>query len=197
MTKSSLYFIDHVKSECRDYGVVCDLRNTSYVIVSDNIKASGYFDEEVPALVCSMKKSIAIEILAHEFGHFTQWRDQTELWINANKSVGFVDSWLAGEEVDNIATHMARVRDMELDNEKRTVKLIKKFSLPIDIAAYTRKANTYIQFYNYLLTSRKWSSPLNTPYNNHVLVNAMPSKFSMNYQKLAKKYEKLFIEQGL
>ena len=83
MNRKEKEFVEYVKSECKKYGVKCDLRKTGYLILSGNIKCSGYFDPAVPTLVCATKQDKWIEILAHEFGHFTQWVDQTTLWKKA------------------------------------------------------------------------------------------------------------------
>ena len=47
MNKKTKDFIKYVKSECKKYGVKCDLRNTKYVKLSGNIKCSGYFVERM------------------------------------------------------------------------------------------------------------------------------------------------------
>jgi hypothetical protein len=189
-------FIAHVKSECEHYHVKCDLRNTTYVKISDSIKASGYFDESVPTLVCSMKRKDAVEILAHEYGHLTQWVDNIPLWKSVNYSMPELDAWLGGKEVPDIEEHIANCRDLELDNEKRSVDIIKKFDLPVDILSYRKKANSYVMFYNYMLISRRWCTPKNSPYSNKKIIAAMPDKFNMNYTKLPKRLEKIFIEEG-
>lgn len=190
------YFTAYVKAECRRTGVKCDLRNTSYVKPSPSIKSSGYFDESVPALVCSMGRRDSIEILVHEFAHLTQWVEQIDLWKKSSISMALIDDWLSGIEVPNIAKHIAISRDLELDNEKRSVKIIKEFQLPINIENYIRKANSYVHFYNYMLISRRWCTPQNSPYDNKKLLQAMSPKFNMNYKKLSKKVEKIFIEEG-
>lgn len=190
------YFIAFVKAECRREGVKCDLRKTKYVKISDNIKASGYFDETVPTLVCSMGRKDSIEILVHEYCHLTQWRDQIPLWKCVGTSMTAIDDWLDGKNVKNIKKHLANSRDLELDNEKRSVKVIKEFELPINIDNYIRKANSYVHFYNYMFLSRRWCTPNNSPYGNKKLMQAMSPKFNMNYKKLPKRIEKIFVEEG-
>jgi len=191
------YFIAFVKAECRKEGVKCDLRNTYYVKVSDSIQASGYFDESVPILVCSMNRKDSIEILVHEYGHLTQWRENIPLWKKANDANLAIDEWLGGKNIRNIEKHIANARDLELDNEKRSAKLIKEFELPINVENYIKKANSYIHFYNYLLISRKWSNSKNSPYSNKRIMEIMSPKFNMGYKKLSKKIEKIFIEEGI
>lgn len=197
MTKKELAFIQFVKSECKKYGVKCSLRNTTYVKLSGNIKCSGWFDEEVPELVCSMNRTDWIEILAHEFSHLTQWVEQIDLWKKCMVSMPKVDEWLSGEPVRNIAKYLADSRDLELDNEKRAVKVIKRFNLNVDIDRYIRKANAYVFFYNRLRETRQWCTPGRSPYTNERLIAAMSNTFRMDYTKIPKRIEKIFIEENI
>ena len=197
MNKKTKDFIKYVKSECKKYGVKCDLRNTKYVKLSGNIKCSGYFDEDAPVLVCSMNRLDSIEILAHEFCHLTQWVEQIDLWKACTISLPLVDEWLTGKDVPNIKKHLAVSRELELDNEKRAVKLIKKFDLGIDVDHYIRKANAYVFFYNRLLATRKWATPQNSPYTNQRIIEKMPRYFKADYSVTPKRIEKIFIQENL
>lgn len=196
-TKKQLTFIQFVKDECKKYGVKCKLRPTKYVKMDGNVKCSGWFDEEVPELVVAMNRPDWIEILAHEYGHLTQWRENAPIWKEAVKSLPKVWGWLDGESVRNIENHIGVSRDLELDNEKRAVKIIKKFELKVDLVHYVKKANAYIQFYNWMLITRKWSNPKNSPYKNKNLVEAMSSKFNMRYDTLTPKLEKIFRTENI
>jgi hypothetical protein len=191
-------FIKHVKQECKKHNIKCVLKNTKTVkLTDDNDRCSGYFDEE--SLVVAMNRPDALQILVHEYCHLTQWVEQCDIWITSvkNESHDKLYRWLAGEEVKGIEKAISICRDLELDNEKRAVKMIKYFNLPIDIDIYIKKANAYVQYYNYLLISRKWCSPKNSPYKNDRLVEAMSSKFNMNYNKLTKKLLKAFTEENI
>lgn len=197
MNKKAKEFVKYVKQECKKYGIKCDLRRTKYVRLPGKLQCSGYFDEYNKELVCSMNRPDSIEILAHEFAHLTQWVDQIDLWKKADVSIPKVDDWLMGEEVRDIKKHLAVSRDLELDNEKRAVKIIKKFGLDIDIDQYIKKANCYIMFYNRMLATRKWCTSNNSPYSNKRLAKMMPNHFRMNYNKLPKKIEQVFIEEQI
>jgi hypothetical protein len=191
-------FIKHVKLECKKHNVKCILKNTKTVkLTDDNDRCSGYFDEE--NLVVAMKRPDAIQILVHEYCHLTQWVEQCDLWVASvkNESHDKLYRWLAGEEVKGIEKAINICRDLELDNEKRAVKVIKRFNLPVDIDIYIKKANAYVQYYNYILLSRKWCNPKNTPYKNERLVEAMSTKFNMDYSKLTNKLLKIFEEEKI
>lgn len=197
MTRKEKKFIEYVKSECKKYGIKCDLRKTSYVVLPGNIKCSGYFYESGNLLVCATNKKEWIDVLAHEFCHVTQWIDQIPLWIKAQKSIPLVDDWLTGEKVRNIKKHLEVCRDLELDNEKRTVKLMKEFDLDIDIEDYIKKANAYIFFYTRLLATRKWPTPTNSPHSNDKIIKTMPRYFKTDYSYIPKKIETVFIQENL
>lgn len=197
MNKKAKDFIKYVKSECKKHGIKCDLRRTKYVKLSGNIKCSGYFDEDEPALVCSMNRPDSLEILAHEFGHFTQWKEGIDIWKKSMISMPLVDEWLEGKDIVNIKKHLGVCRDLELDNEKRSVKIIKQFGLDIDIDRYIKKANAYVFFYNRLLATRKWATPKNSPYSNQRIIEKMPRYFIKDYSVLPKRIEKVFEQEGL
>ena len=190
-TKEDLAFIEHVKAECKRTGIKCDLRPTKYVKIS-NIVCSGYFDSEGKALVCSMNRPDSLGILAHEYAHLTQWDEGIDLWDKAGNSMEKIDGWLGGKRVHHIKRHLGVSRDLELDNERRTVKLIKKWKLSIDVKDYIKKANAYIHFYNWMYHTRKWSSSKNSPYTNVGIQAVMSTRFDMNYKELTPRVYEAF-----
>ena len=161
MTDKEMRFVKWVKKQCRKHGVKCDLRNVTYLKLGGNIKCSGYFDDttdEKPALVVAMKTKHWLEILVHEYCHLTQWAEGIGLWETAGESLAVMEEWLGGKDVPDIDYHLGQARDLELDNEKRSVDLIRRWGLDIDVDQYIRKANAYIQFYNYMGKTRRWSN---------------------------------------
>jgi hypothetical protein len=198
--KSTKAFIDHVKSECAKYGIKCKLKPVSYLRLSNNIKCSGYFDESSLELVCAMNREDSLEILVHEYAHMTQWLDNCDIWKKMIKydSVNKMDAWLSKKEVvRDYKKHIDIVKYLELDNEKRSVNIIKKFNLDIDLDHYIKKANAYVQFYNHIKTTRRWSTPKNSPYTNVSVINVMSPTFRMNYRKMSKKVIKAFQISGI
>ncbi len=195
MTKNDLAFIQYVKQECKRTGITCIFKNTKSITLNKelNTKCSGYFDSENKELVVSMKHADALSLLVHEYCHLTQWEEGIPLWEKAGTSGMKLDEWLEGKRIKNIKTHIAVVRDLELDNEKRSVKMIKKWDLSINIKKYTKRANAYIHFYNYLFHTRRWSKPTNSPYTNKQVIKIMSYQFNMDYSKLSDKIYKTFV----
>mgnify|MGYP003337777750 FL=1 len=195
MKLNDFAFIDFVKQECKRVGIKCILKNVKSVKLSEgsNARCSGYFDSENKELVVSMKRPDSLAILVHEYCHLTQWEEQIPLWKKADVSLTKIDEWLCGKEIRNIKKHLAIARDLELDNEKRSVKMIRKWKLSINIKDYIQKANSYIHFYNYIYYTRKWSKPRNTPYTNKQIQAIMSDRFNMRYDVLPEKIHNAFV----
>ena len=172
------------------------LRDVTY-LKTDGIRCSGYFEDSEKLLVVAMKSPIALEILVHEFGHLTQYLDNCKPWKNLGDSLDNTFSWLSGKSVSNIEKHIDAVKLMELDNERRSVQIIKKFNLKIDIKLYIKKANSYIYFYNMIKKTRRWSSPNNSPYNNKNILAIMPDKFQKTYKTTPKKIQTVFEQENI
>jgi len=146
-----------------------------------------------------MGKEDGLSILVHEYCHLTQWQDGFHLWKKAARAIPVIDEWLDGKykRPDVLDRAFEISIGLELDNERRSVKMIKKWGLSIDTTDYVKRANAYLQFYNWLRKTRKWSKPGNQPYNNKRLVEAMPETFRMNYSKLPKKFETIYREENI
>ena len=190
-------FIQFVKKECRYYGIKPKLRNVKYLV--EGGRCTGYFDADNKVLACAMNNGVWISVLAHEYCHMRQWAEKAEPWMaaNENDSTGKWWEWIKGVDIADIENHINVVRDMELDNEKRTVALIKALDLPVDVREYTKKCNSYIMFYNYMKQSRKWLNPAKQPLENQRLLAAMPDKFSLNYSVLPKRLELIYREENI
>ena len=197
LTKNDKAFIAHVKAHCKELGIKCDLRPTKWIYCGPNIKCSGYFDSDGKVLVVSMNSKDALGILVHEYCHLTQWQDGIELWDIANVSLGKVERWLQGKRVNHIAKHLAHSRDLELDNERRSLKMMRKWKLSINEEDYVKKANAYVHFYNWLYYSRSWSKPGNSPYKNVNIISIMSGKFNMKYDQMPRKVFDTFMEEGI
>lgn len=197
MTAREKRFVKYVKKQCKLNGIKCDLRNTKYVKLSGNIKCSGYFDEQDKRLVVAMNRLDWLQILAHEYSHLTQWVDNCDEWVKGCEGLPYVDEWLSGQKVPNIKRYLAYARDLELDNEKRTLAVIKKWNFDMDLDDYVRKANAYVMFYNYIYHTRKWSSPENSPYSNWNIISKMSNKFNMRYKNMSERLFKLFQSENV
>ena len=192
-------FIELVKNGCKKHKVSCKLKDVNYLKPTPTIRCTGYFDDESRTLQVAMKQRDAFEILVHEYSHLTQWIDKVPVYTKANKYLLAVDEWIAGTDLPEIVidTAIQGIVDLELDNEKRSAKLINKYGLSVDKESYVKKANAYLYFYHWMRKTRKWCSPNNPPYRNKNIVAAMPTTFRGKYNKLPKRFEKVFEQENI
>ena len=198
---STQIFIDHVKAECKKHKVKIKEYKRHYVKLTDGVKCGGYFDDssKPPILAFAKGRPDYLELLVHEYCHMTQWLDKLPLWDEAESALTLMWSWLGGEDWKDadVEKSIDIAKRLELDNEKRSVEMIKRFNLPIDTALYTKKANAYVLFYNHLKDTRRWSKPENTPYSNERVLAAMSDKFDMDYDHLSQRLANLFINEDI
>jgi len=196
---TSKEFIKYAKSKIGKTNIKLTFADKKYVMVQGS-RVSGYFDEN--ELVCATGNPIKkwLPIFVHEFSHFEQWQKNCKSWtqvfINGKDLSDETFKWIGGKKysLEKIKEITRRVRILELDCERRTVKNIKKFKLPIDVDNYIRGANSYIYFYNYAMLRRRWWKRGMAPYYNPEILSHMPSKFMSRYTYLPKKYIELYDE---
>ena len=161
MNKKINDFIKMVKRETRANGIKVRMPKSKVVMI-DKVKVNGYFDDEDEmVLKCAIGKpeKVWFPIFVHEYCHFRQYIDKCSAWKTYNKEdVDVFFSWIQGQTFHNktVKRFVKRTVAIELDCEKRAVEVIAKYNLPIDRVDYIRKANAYILFYPYALTTRKW-----------------------------------------
>lgn len=190
-------FIDDLRVKCKENNVKLVL-SKGETVRDDNLEYLGYFGEEEEGsyvLACALgdKTSTHISALVHESCHMDQWLEGSELWDNSHSWEVF-EHWLAGERVSNIKKHLQNIRDLELDCEKRTVKKILSYDLPIDAETYTRKANAYIQFLNFLEHTRKSPNGATLSLQKKEVWKVFPKRFREKryYDNLTKPAQKIF-----
>ncbi len=189
-------FLSLVKADCKKHGYRFFMGKRNYVTTSGT-KVTGYFCD-APKILAIATKAKDYEItLAHEYCHLTQVVDNIALWKLCDVSSIKVDDWLAGKQVKDIKHHISIVRSLELDNEMRTANLMDIYDFGISKEDYTRKANAYIMFHNWLLTSRRWSKVGKSASHNEKIINAMSDKFDMDYSKLSPKLRRLFKREDI
>lgn len=195
-------FVDDLKDKCKANNVKLVL-SKGETVRDDNLEYLGYFGEDEDGeyvLACALgdKSSTYISALVHESCHMDQWLDGSELWENSH-SWDVFEHWLAGEKVKNIKKHIQNIRDLELDCEKRTVKKILSYDLPIDVETYTRKANAYVQFLNFLEHTRKSPNGSNLSLQKKEVWRAFPKRFREKkyYENIPKRAFNIFTKHKL
>lgn len=183
MKKSFDDLVKHIKQECKKHNVTLKIGRGKTVKL-DSLRVGGYFDSDNLVLTAASKSTVFKTLLAHEYCHLTQYVDKFHLWDKCGDSMTKIEKYINGENVRDIEKAIAISRDLELDNEKRTAKLLDEYDLDIDKGLYIKQSNAYILFYNYMVHSRRWSKPGKAPYTNERIIAAMSDKFDMDYTNI-------------
>ncbi len=193
-------FLQDLKAKCKQYNVKLRLANSNSLNIGMG-RSAGYFDYGVLEIAVAKHHKDWLSILVHESCHLDQWVEKPSVWTKTitNNDDAYVFKWLQGKNIKFIKNNLDRTREMELDCERRALTKINLYNLPINTEIYVQKANAYVQFYNYLYESRKWSDPKNSPYSNEKIYSQMPTKFREKsyYKTLPAKVRKLFIEEKI
>lgn len=150
----------------------------------DGLPCAGWFCPEDQEMVVAMGAEYYLETYAHEFCHYTQWKDGRMVLDDDDDQMW---DWLAGQDFPYavVERSVRASQFLEADNERRTVELIKKYDLQIDIKAYTQKSNAYILFYNLVLKTRRWASK--TPaYSVPEIYSKLPSDRILSDEEVVK-----------
>ena len=190
-------FLEVVRKDVEESGGSLHLPMERSVDLGDGVMCNGYWDEETKVLAAARAQSEPkfLRLLVHEYGHFRQWKEKrkaywisythplTEILDRTLEDIFF--SWLNGEECNKELVKFTCdvARDLELDCERVTIKLIKKYKLPIDIDEYCQRAAAYTYFYNTLPETRKWYVIGREPYNNPDILKLMPKNLDGDFTK--------------
>lgn len=142
-------------------------------------KISGYFDED--NLIIARKSSRWLGVFTHEYSHFLQWIEKEPKYIDSeNISIDDIMKDLKrGKKIRNIEEKMIAIRAVEHDCERRTIKLIKEYKLPINVNVYTQQANSYLCFYHAVLIKKSTDNRKNIFHPN--ITKHMPQTLQSRY----------------
>lgn len=173
MNQSVKKFIIDVAETCIRNNISFNLLAEEVIECGAGIEVSGYFDEKTLTVCTDKKEQEWLSILVHESSHMDQYLQQCEHWKN-DYCVDVLDSWLAKEQDikdDEIEECVQNCIMLELDCERRALRKIKKYKLPIDTELYIQKANSYLFSYWATFRYRKWYS---FPYQRPTIYKKMP-----------------------
>ena len=124
----------------------------------DGDYGSGFFNER--QLVVATGVPDWLGVLVHESSHVDQYIEGSRLWTEVDPHLIAVNSWLAdtskGRKIRNKLESFKCVLALELDAERRSLKKIARYSLPIEKKVYAQKANSYLFGYTQAMRSRRW-----------------------------------------
>ena len=191
-------FLNFIQNDIVDHGGTCIFQYTRTVTYpGDGVEVNGYYDNSTKTLSVGMKqnKEKILPLIAHEYCHFLQWKENSKYSIeHDNKSI-FFWNWMDGcDELpsDWIDDACKACLNLELDCERRTIDIITKHGLPIDVAKYAKQAESYIYFYLYMRIHRKWYETDREPYNLESVYSEFSGDLSGDFLHISKKIEDLY-----
>lgn len=119
-------FIEHVQDYCSLFNIDVQFRHGLTCRTPENEVADGFFvepengDPGILAVATGGPTDYWITTLGHEFGHVQQW---------ATDAPCYEDTW-----------------DSEVDAEKRSHKLMRKFKIPIDREWHKRETDSFLRY---------------------------------------------------
>ncbi len=180
-------FIKYVKQECKKHGVILKIGSGKEINYGSGFRVAGYFTNDPPLLACASNNNSFLSILVHESCHMDQYLENDKLWVESCKKEDddLFDGWITNEQYPlfKVFRSIDRIQQIELDCEKRSVKKIIKFNLPINIQHYIKDANSYLFLYTFMKEKRKW--PSISPGRVKEIIKLMPDKFLKDYSKLS------------
>jgi hypothetical protein len=199
-SKASKDFLKYVRKICKDNGVTLKFGKGRLVKMQPfNFKVAGYFDEEEKLLHCGrgLNESDFLSTLVHEFAHVLQWIDGDTTYKNCDhEKYGSVQNlvcqWIKDEvsiRDRELINYTKKMIACELNAERRAVKLIKKFDLPIDIKRYSEHASATLYTYWMTLKTKKWDFKIGAKQRA-----ASGHSLRRSFNSLPKKVETSFLE---
>ncbi|MEE8577731.1 MAG: hypothetical protein V3T31_10790 [candidate division Zixibacteria bacterium] len=192
-------FIAYVREVCKMHDVELYLGQGSRIVypdpdcssrTSNNAMGLGCFveydedSERAGKLMVATKRARWqwLGTLAHELSHTMQWLECEPTYTagampDGNEASAVVDDWIAFKEDFDKRTVRKALQitvDCELDNEKRTVRMLRKFKLPVVEKRYIQSANSYLFFHQVVFENRTW---YNTKMFSPEVIKHMPDHF--------------------
>jgi hypothetical protein len=194
MRSADKAFVEFVRKTIGEYGLKLVLRNSSW-LMADGFSCHGWFDiddeKEIFEIRVATKNPRWIEVLAHEYSHFLQWRKGTHLYRvcfgPTNKYAEVVEDWICGKEYDRRRVKRAfnAYRAMERECELIATKVMQRHGIEYDHERYAQEANCCLYMYHFM-ERRRIKDFKKDPLSWRML-RKMPSSFRAQSHKVLPK----------
>jgi hypothetical protein len=167
-------FLGDLVASCSENNISLKLVASTKVSIG-KIKCNGLFDEKQIMVATKNELSFWLGILVHESCHMDQHLEGSKLWVELDPYLGAVDSWIndPAYKIRGKDLAFSKVVELELDCERRSLRKIKKYGLPIDTGKYIQGANSYLFAYGIAKKRRVW---FQTPYKKPHICDKMPKR---------------------
>lgn len=203
LPKSVLKYIQDRIDETSFYEVNIDFRRSKNIQIMGSA-FTGCFDESDWEITIATGRpwDIWFPIFVHETCHFDQWKEGCDEWnrldYKGTDVYELLDTELQSKDPDMklMWECMTRMRDMELDCEKRTISEIKKHKLPVDLQDYIKGVNVYMYWHMVVYVLRRYHGKKYGTDTTFPLRKHMPDKIQKNYDNMPLDYVQLYLKYG-
>ncbi len=191
-------FEEKIRQSCGYWGVALQVDPERYVNDGTDSDSNGWFDDTIPKLAYAKGHDAWFPVALHEYNHMCQWQEKDPIFfsdIQAEADKHFWE-WLDGTII--VGQGLAKLYCMaylqlELNCERRALKMITDLDLPLDTESYAQTANAYVMFHHLILKHRKWYEIGKEPYHIEEIVSAMPKDLhTLNYEEISDEMVTLF-----
>lgn len=158
---------------------------------NNGYRCRGYCGEDEIAI--ARRNPNWLGVVVHESCHLDQCLEGSRLWTEDDRyGNGVLEKYLSGKAVESLRKAINTIIRLELDCERRAIKKIVQYDLPINTITYIQKANAYLLYYNYVYEVCEWRPGV---YDKPEIYQKMPSCFMKEeyyYKKLTNRVRKIF-----
>jgi hypothetical protein len=144
-------FIHHVRCHLEEYNFKLIFANAYQVNTGNGHRCTGFFDDSQRVIRVAKKSSNWLETLVHEYCHFLDYLESPSRQLQKeDKALAICEKHIKGDicPTRDVIYAFRTVAHMEWKCDRRAVKLIQDWNLPIDIDHYIREANLYVYLYH-------------------------------------------------
>jgi hypothetical protein len=143
---------------CKVVNELIDDKFSVLINYNKELSLGGSFDYSNREFIVSMATKGGFEVFIHEYSHFLQWKNEKKYFMSLINNCYIVFDWLDGTFYKKaIVTEAIKgVIELEWDCERKSIDLIKKYKLDVNIEEYCKSANSYLLFYNIVRQERNW-----------------------------------------
>jgi hypothetical protein len=134
------------------------------------------------------------ETFLHEYCHYKQWKDQTDIWKDGLANWLLFELYIQGKYDNFTLEQLKTIQVMELDCDKRALREMKQYNLDIDTRKYIKESNSYIYSYNISYDTKDFYSIID--YTDENLLKFIPAKHmtANNIQTRIPKYDEYYTQ---
>ena len=190
-------FEEKIRQSCGYWGVALQVDSGRHVNDGGN-DSNGWFDGTIPKLAYAKGHDNWFPVALHEYNHMCQWQEKDPVFFSDTqaKADEYFWDWLNGTIMmvpRRAKMYCMSYIQLELNCERRSLKMITELGLPLDTERYAQTANAYVMFYHLVLKHRKWYEIEEEPYHYEEIVSAMPKDLhTLNYEEISDEMVTLF-----